>query len=122
MRRPAAPITVPPQLPPEWLDLVIARGEKNLISEGRQNGIPVTIPGLDEFRAALGAASGTRPRTMPVRAHRAELSTREAAKVMQVSDRRVRRLAQKETIRARKKGRDWLIDAEAAADYHRRRT
>lgn len=117
-RRPARPLTVPPELRPEVLALLITKAERDMT---RQNGLRPAIAGLDEFLASLRtAASGKAAAILPPRTAYEELTTREAAGLMNVTTRRVRQLAQAGVIIARKQGRDWAVDATAAADYRRR--
>ena len=46
-----------------------------------------------------------------------EISTIEAAKKYQLTPSYIARLARNQTIRARKFGRDWIVDEQALQDY-----
>jgi excisionase family DNA binding protein len=112
------PLTVPPELSPDALEWLIAAGLRRVDQLG---GVAPVFTGLPAFRASLRAAArGGRPKILPVQVPREYLTTNQAAEVMAISERRVRELAQNGTIIARKRGRDWFIDPDAARDYHRR--
>jgi hypothetical protein len=93
----------------------------------RSGGMP-RMADIGELRALLrsGAASaasaaGTPPRIMDPQPPR-ELTTAQAAAVMEISARRVRYLAAAGGVIARKvAGRDWLVDADSARGYSQRR-
>lgn len=92
-----------------------------------RNGRPLDHPGLRLLRAQLQtawASSRGRPRRtllMPERLAPRYLSVSEAAPVMRVTPRQVRRLARAGVIVAVRTGRDWRISAEAAEQYPERR-
>jgi hypothetical protein len=90
----------------------------------RNGGAPAVMHDLAELLAILRmpapSVSG-RPRPMlPMRAERF-LTVSEAVVITGLSDRQVRRLAAEQVLIARKKGRDWQIDADSAAGYGQRR-
>jgi excisionase family DNA binding protein len=90
----------------------------------RNGGLP-QVPALDvlrtELRTAAASPGGHPRRILAVAGQARSLTVGEAAQVMGVSQRHVRRLAAAGAVIAHRQGRDWLIDAAAAADYHRRR-
>ena len=75
------------------------------------------MPGLVDFLLALEqvaagpAMSACGPGVDPVR-HRQSVSAEEAALVMGVTPRQVRRLAEAGRLPAQKVGRDWLVGIE----------
>lgn len=90
-----------------------------------RNGALPRVAALDGLRAQLHlsavAARGGRSRTLvPLRSAARDLSVREAAQVMGLSVRHVRYLAATGALIARKRGRDWWIDADSADGYARR--
>ena len=114
-------------VPPELAGLVaVLIGYGLDVFEARNGGSP-DLPGLRLLRAQLQtarASSRGRPRRtlpMPERLSSRYLSVSEAAPVMRVSTRQVRRLAKAGAIVAVRTGRDWRISAEAAEQYPERR-
>lgn len=114
-------------VPPELAGLVaVLLGYGLDAFEARNGGVP-DHPGLRLLRAQLHAAaassSGRARRTLalPERSDIRYLSARQAAPVMGVSPRQVRRLAEAGAIVAVKTGRDWWISAQAAEQYPGRR-
>jgi excisionase family DNA binding protein len=78
------------------------------------------LPGLHKILAAARAsASGRPPAILGSQARTPDTTTGEAARVMGISERRVRQLAAAGRLIARKRGRDWLIDRQSAEDYRR---
>ncbi|WP_052432826.1 helix-turn-helix domain-containing protein [Streptacidiphilus carbonis] len=112
-------------VPPELAALVGALLHYGVAAFASRNGALPTVPGLEELREQLrvtaGAASGRRPRMLglpgPVTRY---LTVDEAAELMGVCPRQVRRLSKTGALIARKPGRDWQVDAESATDYGRR--
>lgn len=98
-----------------------AVAELGLADYARRNGGPAGVaPRLRELLAAL-AASASACATPLARVEPRQLTTVQAAPVMGVSPQRVRQLAAEKRIIARKAGRDWLVDAQAAEDYGKER-
>lgn len=95
-------------------------GVKVLLS--RDGGLPLA-PGVSALLASVDAASRTADAcaTPLARVEARQLTTAQAATVMGVSPQRVRQLAARGRIIARKTGRDWLIDAQAAEGHRRNR-
>ncbi len=96
----------------------------------RLNGVMPNSPEVDELReelrAAARTASGQPAVILRLVAERSWLTVSEAADVMGVIPRSVRRLARGQLekpgrIRARRAGRDWQIDRQSAEDYGRER-
>jgi excisionase family DNA binding protein len=91
----------------------------------RNGGLP-SVPALDLLRAELRTAAvssgGPVRRSLAVAGQARCLTVGEAAQVMGVSPRHARRLAAAGAVIAHRQGRDWLIDAAAAAEYRGRRT
>lgn len=89
-----------------------------------RNGHLPPIPGMDELRASLrsaaASASGRPRRTIVTLARGRDLTAVEAAVVMRLTPRHVRRLAAEGKVVARKQGRDWGIDRDAAYGYRGR--
>lgn len=124
-REPPAGVVVPAELT-RMVEALIRYG---LDGFERRNGVAPDIPGLNallvQLRAAAVTASGTRRRIVVSPAGTAghNLTSSEAAQVMGISPRRVRGLAKRGDLIARKRGRDWQIDADSATGYgDRRRT
>jgi len=69
--------------------------------------------------AARATASGRPPVTLEPQA-RPSYTTRQAAAVMGISERRVRHHAATGRLIAHKDGRDWLIDSDSVRDYRRK--
>ncbi|MGW3193705.1 excisionase family DNA-binding protein [Streptomyces sp. NPDC001118] len=114
-------------VPPELAGLVaVLLGYGLDAFEARNGGVP-DHPGLRLLRARLQAAGASargrarRTLVLPERSDIRYLSVREAAPVMGVSPRQVRRLAEAGAILALKSGRDWWISAQAAEQYPGRR-
>jgi hypothetical protein len=90
----------------------------------RHNGAAPTVAGLEGLRVQLqlaAASASGRPRrilAVPVAPTR-ELTVAEAAAAAGLSARQVRRLAEGGALIARKRGRDWLVDADSATGYGR---
>jgi excisionase family DNA binding protein len=117
---------VPRDFPPDLARLIVlmlADSEKHLSG---LNGITPRLPGLAEYREQLRTAAASvngRPFVMvnSSAAGAGWLTAGEAALVMGVSPRQVRRLARDGQIIAQQHGRAWWIDRFAAEDYRRRR-
>jgi hypothetical protein len=71
--------------------------------------------------AARASASGRPSVTLEPQA-RTPYTTRQAAAVMGISERRVRHHAATGRLIAIRRGRDWAIDRQSAEDYRRERT
>lgn len=118
-----AGVMVPPELA-GLVDSLLGYGLNAF--EARNGGVP-DHPGLRLLRAQLLAAGasarGRARRTLlvPERSDIRYLSVQEAAPLMRVSPRHVRRLAEAGAIVAVKTGRDWWISAQAAEQYPGRR-
>lgn len=90
----------------------------------QRNGTAPTLAGLEGLRVQLqlaAASSSGRPKrilAVPV-APASELTVAEAAAAAGLSARQVRRLAEGGALIARKRGRDWLIDADSARNRSR---
>ena len=114
-------------VPPELAGLVDALLGYGLNAFEARNGCLPDHPGLRRLRAELqvaGASSRGRARrtlVVPERSSSRYLSVAQAAPVMGVSPRQVRRLARAGVVIAVKTGRDWWISAEAAEQYPERR-
>ena len=89
---------------------------------GRRDGGVPRMHDLTELlailRAAAASASGRPKPMLAARADRS-MTVNEAAAETGLSERHVRRLAAEGVLIARKKGRDWQIDADSAAGYAR---
>jgi hypothetical protein len=72
-------------------------------------------------RLQRGAAAGSEVASLLATVEPRELTTAQAAIVMEVSGQRVRQLAAQQKIIARKAGWIWLVDARAAEDWRDRR-
>lgn len=121
-----SPRLVPPDFPPGLARLVLLLMAAAQDSLERLDGACVPRhEGLPEYRDQLREAgmSANGPQFAKVipRAAGSWLTADEAADLMGVSPRQVRRLAQEGQIIAQRHGRAWLIDRYAAEDYQRRR-
>lgn len=108
--------TVPPELARQLVDAAVL----GLAVQAGRNGGGQPPPGMRDLLARIDAAASRRACAPPVATvGPRELTTADAARVMRVSPQQVRKLAAAHKIIARKVGRDWLIDAQAAEDYRR---
>jgi hypothetical protein len=100
--------------------LLVELGAKHVTAVGGTRSAMRDLPELQRvLGAAVASASGCPPRTMEPQSRPAELTTSEAAALMGISARRVRHHARNGRLIARKRARDWLIDAASARDYRK---
>lgn len=107
-------------VPPEWCDIVLRMLIRDLKAQaGRNGGPPGIVPGLSAILRQLEASAGRHP--VATMAAERWISAAEASRLAGVSERSAQRLAASGRLIARKRRRDWEIDADSARDYGRDR-
>lgn len=106
-------------VPAELCGPVLRGLVRDLAEQSRRGGGLSPAPGLAALLNAL-AEVGQPGRVIGVRAVR-QLASDQAAEVIGCSARSARRLAASGVLRATRPGHEWLIEADSAEDFARRR-
>jgi excisionase family DNA binding protein len=106
-------------VPPGLCRVVARLALLGLADRGRRDGGAPVVPGLAQLLGQLDAAgNGHAPATVVLPSW---VTAGEAAEVMGLSRRSVRRLAASGRLIARRPGHEWQVDRQSAEDYARRR-